>query len=207
MDRIPALSIVTPTYEMHGEGTELLKRNFESLLTQTFKDFEVVISDDSNNDNIRDLCRSFRGLNIKYNRSAVPRGMARNTNNGITRAQGKLIKILYQDDYLANPNALQTVIDSFEGFWLITGCSNNPNPYWSEKNTLGSPSVLTILNDNPPLLNEDLKWTLDLEYYKRLYQQYGPPKILPGVHVVIGLGPWQETNHLDLQTKIREENL
>lgn len=207
MDRIPALSIVTPTYEMHGKGAELLHRNFESLLSQTLKDFEVIITDDSGNNEIRDLCRDFRGLNIKYTRSAIARGMARNTNNGIQQARGRLIKILYQDDWLASDDALQMIVDNFEGRWLITGCSNNPQPYWSEKNTLGSPSVLTILNDNPLLFNEDLKWVLDLDYYKRMYEKYGPPKIMSGVHVNMGLGPWQETHNLDLATKVREENL
>ena len=207
MDRKPTISVCIPTYEMHGRGVEMLQRNFESLLSQSFKDFEVVITDDSNDDKIRNFCRDFRGLDIHYTRTALARGMARNTNSSIQQAKGKWIKILYQDDYLANEMVLQSIVDNIgSAAWLITPADNNPNPYWSDVNTLGSPSVLTILNKDPLLLDENLKWTLDLEYYKRLYAKFGPPKIMKNIGICMGVGDWQETNHLSDEIKRKEEH-
>ena len=50
------LSIATPTYESFGRGIEFLKTQFDKYLEQTFKDFEVVISDHSKNNEIEKFC-------------------------------------------------------------------------------------------------------------------------------------------------------
>lgn len=204
----PKISIAVPSYEMHGRGLEFLKRNFDSLLTQTFKDFEVVVTDDSPDDKIRNFCRYCNDLDIQYSRSPLERGMARNTNNAIKNAKGELIKILYQDDYLAHPNVLREIIDNFIDNinWLVTPANNNPHPYYSEVNTIGSPSVLTIRNDNPILFNEDLKWVLDLDYYKQLFVKFGEPRVLQNVGIIMGIGDHQETAHLSEEIKRKEEN-
>lgn len=200
------LSVCVPVFEMHGQGLDMLRRCLDSLLTQTYRDFEVVIADNSFDDKLKELCFTYKELTIRYLKNPK-RGMAANTNYAITHAKGALIKILYQDDYLAHENALSLIAEGFKRTdgWLITACSNNPSPYYSKYNTLGSPSVLTILNQNPYLFSEELKWTLDLDYYHRLYARYGSPKILPDINVVIGLGQHQETNHLSDEVKYKEE--
>ena len=52
------ISICIPTYEMHGKAKELLKRNFEILLKQTYKKFEVIISDNSEDGVVKNLCEN-----------------------------------------------------------------------------------------------------------------------------------------------------
>lgn len=202
------LSIAIPCYEMHGVGVQMLERCLESLEQQTFKDFEVVISDNSKDEGIYNICRDFKSLNILHGYNPDV-GMAANTNCAIKESSGELIKILYQDDYLAHSKALQIIIDNFDEQhnWLITACSNNHFPYYSAANTLGSPSVLTIRNKHPLLFDKNLKWVLDLEYYKRLFAKYGLPKLINDVNVIIGIGNHQETNHLTLEEKLKEEQL
>lgn len=201
------ISVCIPVYEMHGKGVEMLKRCLLSLQNQKFTDFEVVISDDSENLDIWNLLRNYtESLDILYVKN-LNKGMAANTNSAIKSARGELIKILYQDDYLAHKNSLKNIVGNFTENWMITGSSNNPHPYYSHVNTLGSPSCLTIRNHDPLLFDENLKWVLDLEYYKRMYEKWGTPQILDEVNVVIGLGEWQETNHLTLEEKLKEENL
>lgn len=217
------ISICIPTYEMHGEATTFLKRSFNVLLSQTFKDFEVVISDNSDDNTIKNLCAKEQYATLAINYVKSPRkGMAQNTNESIKKAKGDLIKILYMDDFLAHENALREIAENFSGYWLITGCAHDDgsgvriNPHfpkytdkigWGE-NTIGSPSVLTIKNEYPLLFDENMTWLLDCDYYKRLYEKYGKPVILDKVNVIIGLGKHQTTNHLsDPQKQLEHEYL
>src|SRR3989338_4977486 len=94
------LSVCIPTYEMHGEAESMLTRSFNMLKKQTLKEFEVVISDNSENDTVRNLCKdpNYQSLNIKYIKN--PRkGASKNTNEAMKNAAGRLIKILHMDDY------------------------------------------------------------------------------------------------------------
>ncbi|MFA6520727.1 MAG: glycosyltransferase family 2 protein [Candidatus Paceibacterota bacterium] len=213
------LSVCIPTYEMHGEAERLLTRSFNILKQQTFKDFEVVISDNSEDDVVKNLCgkTEYQSLNIKYIRN--PRkGISKNTNEAIKNSSGKLIKILYMDDYLADENSLQNIIDNFKGAWLVTGCGHDSGdgkiinlhfPTYNKKvylgkNTIGAPSVLTIKNENPLMFDENLTWLLDCDYYKRLYDKYGEPDILNKINVIIGLGKHQTTHYSNYKTRLRE---
>ena len=76
------------------------------------------------------------------------------------------------------------------------------------QNTIGCPSVLTIKNDPDKIyLDETLKFLDDVEYYKRLYDKYGEPNILPSVCVGIREGGVSATSLLNDEIKQREFNL
>lgn len=171
------------------DGAEFLWRALNSILDQSFKDYEIIIS--------------------KTNTT-----MPKNTNAGIKRANGQLIKILFMDDWLAHENVLQEIADNFEFMdeWMITGCNTNPSPYWTEdiltgNNKLGSPSCLVMRNKDPLLFDERMSWLLDCDLYYRLYQLHGSPKILSGVYVNIGLGDHQMTHILTDEEKLSEHAL
>lgn len=182
----PKISIVVPYHDMDNAAF-FLKRNIDSIMMQTFKDYEIVLTKDGK--------------------------MAENTNSGIVRSRGELIKILYLDDYFAHENALKDIVDNFTGQWMITATNDNHNPFYTEdietgNNRLGSPSALTIKNHSPMLFDEELSWLLDCDYYKRMYIAFGEPQILKVVgrkeNVVLGKGPHQMTNILTDEQK-REE--
>ncbi len=212
------ISICIPTYEMNGEGKKLLKRNLDMLKIQSYKDFEVIISDNSENYDIKNLCleNQYSSLKIKYFKN--PRkGMAPNTNEAMKKATGEIIKILYMDDYLSTENSLQQIKDNFKGHWMVTGCEHDDgekihNPHFPKynrklylgKNTIGSPSVLSIKNENIFLFDEKMSWLLDCDYYKRLYDKYGKPTILNEINVIIGTGKHQTTKILSTFTKLKE---
>ena len=60
-------SVVMPVYEMNGNGHKVIEYGFESLAKQTFKDFEVVVSDQSKDFLVADVCEKWRDrLNIIY---------------------------------------------------------------------------------------------------------------------------------------------
>lgn len=181
MEVRPKLSIVIPIHDMQG-GAEFLWRSINALTEQTFQDFEIIITKQGK--------------------------MAENSNAGIKKARGEYIKILYLDDCLSHPKALEEMIKS-DGNWLICGTNNNPNPYWTDdietgNNRLGSPSALMMKNDDPLLFDENLSWLLDCDLYKRMYKRYGAPDLLWGDHVTIGEHPGQMTHLLSTEVKLAE---
>jgi glycosyltransferase involved in cell wall biosynthesis len=187
---IPKISVVIPIHDMKG-GAEFLWMTINNLMAQTFQDYEIVI---------------------------VKQGtMPQNTNAGILKARGELIKILYLDDRLGHPEALADIVHAFDtckGEWLITSANNNLHPRMTAdietgNNKLGSPSALTIRNRDVPLLfDEKMTWLLDCDYYARMYDLYGDPIILdqnedkPGI--IIEEGDHQVTRQLTDEEKQAE---
>ena len=61
------ISICIPTWEQYGKGLEFLKNNFDKILNQTYKNFNVIISDHSIDNEIKNLCESYSDkFEIKY---------------------------------------------------------------------------------------------------------------------------------------------
>lgn len=200
----PFFSIAIPTYGYDGKGVTFLDYNFEILSKQTFKDFEIVVSDHSIDDTIKTICNKWRGiLNIKYYRNENGRGLiSPNLNVAMKHSKGKWIKILFQDDFLYDNISLETQHDILEENknikWLISTFYHstdginfynlyNPkfcNTIWDGTNTLGNPSNLTILNKDLIFFDEELNWLMDCEYYYRLFLKYGKPTIISPTTVV-----------------------
>ena len=133
-----------------------------------------------------------------------------NSNRAIESARGELVKILYMDDYFTDKNSLQIIVNAFTPStkWLVTGCLHNDGyeeknphePYYSPdifkgKNTIGSPSVLTMRKESAIYFDPKLSFMLDCDLYKRLHKLYGEPTIVRTPNVVIGIHEGQ-TSHL-----------
>lgn len=191
----PKISIVVPIHNMLN-GQFFLWRLIQSLMQQTFTDYELVITQEGK--------------------------MARNTNAGILKAKGELIKILYMDDYFAHTDALKNIVENFKGEWLVTGCLHQQtdgdlfedphSPHYPEytvnistgNNRIGSPSVLTIRNEGHLLFDENMSFLLDCDLYERYYKQYGAPTVLNDLNVVIGLHSGQTSNLMSNREKQKE---
>ncbi len=217
------ISIAMPTYESFGRGKEFLECQFQRFLEQTYKDFEVVISDHSKDDNIENLCKEYDDLiNISYLRNDLRRGnFTYNTNEAMKRCKGDIIKILYQDDFLWDEHSLQKIHDAFgeETKWVVTSCEHTNDgttfnrhhqPTYNDeiytgKNTIGNPSVLSVRRCEDMLyFDERMIWTVDVDYYKRLHDKFGPPVILNDITVVIRLWEKQMTHLIPSKIKQRE---
>ena len=190
------VSICIPTHEMNGLGKEFLENSLTCIKQQTYSDIEVIISDQSTNDDIKEVCEKRKDeLDINYFYFDGKRGITANTNNAIKHATGDIIKILFLDDFLLVAEAIEKMVDSFKNqpdkMWLITACMHLNQeektlcrpmlPQYHDEihkgnNTISSPSVLSIRN-TPELINFDerLEWLMDVEYYKRLHDKFGPP--------------------------------
>ena len=61
MDNSPAISVVVPMYKVE----QYIKICVDSILAQTFQDFEIILVDDASPDRCAELCQKFYGGNDK----------------------------------------------------------------------------------------------------------------------------------------------
>ncbi|MEI7636303.1 MAG: glycosyltransferase family 2 protein [Syntrophus sp. (in: bacteria)] len=89
-------SVIIPTYNRQ----EPLRRSLQSLVAQTYKNFEVIVCDDGSTDHTEEVVKSFKNdLNIEYIWEENWGGPARPRNNGIRVASGEWICFLDSDDW------------------------------------------------------------------------------------------------------------
>ena len=226
INKQPFFSIAIPTYGYEGKGVEFLTHNLNILVNQKFTDFEIIISDHSIDDTIKnviDIYQNNNTLNIRYFRCEIGRGfISPNLNNAIRYCKGKWVKILFQDDFLYDENSLfnqHEILEANEDIkWLITTfyhSNDGINFYnlyyprlsdniWNGTNTLGNPSNLTILNNDLIFFDEELNWHMDCEYYYRLFLKYGPPTIISTATVVNRTHGGGLTDTIPKETKNKE---
>lgn len=115
----PLVSVIIPTYKRSG----YLKLTLQSILNQTFKDFEIIVVDDGTpNDENLFLCQKFE--KVKYIKIENSGGPAKPRNIGIRKAKGKYIAFVDDDD-LWLPNKLEkqlTVLENNPEFGLVHCC-------------------------------------------------------------------------------------
>lgn len=106
----PMLSVVMPVYNT----SEYLAESIESVLGQTFCDFELILVNDGSTDNSGQICRDYSNRDsriVVINKENGGLGSARNA--GMEAASGKYITFPDSDDYLA-PDAYERCIDILE---------------------------------------------------------------------------------------------
>ncbi len=104
----PYFSIIIPTYNR----AKLITKTIESVLMQTFTDFELLIIDDGSTDNTREIINGFKDSRVRYIcQENKERGAARN--NGIHQSRGTYISFLDSDDLFMDLH-LETVYSNLE---------------------------------------------------------------------------------------------
>lgn len=222
------ISIVTPVYTMKdGLGEKFLVEFFCNLMGQTFTDFEVVISDQSEEDNLKKIVDTFSNvLDIVYikNKSGV-KNAANNVNNAIKYASGDIVKLLYMDDFFVDVNALYKIKVGFDerpGKWLISGficCDENKTKFYNQRepwygnkyvngdNVTGNPSNYAVRRDCALEMDENLLWIVDGEYFYRSYYHYGDPIMIKDTLVCFrdhGDSAFKKPDLQELDTKERQ---
>ncbi len=91
---MPTVSVIIPTYNR----AHVLGRSIQSVLNQTFQDFELIIVDDGSTDDTESLLNRFSSKKIKYVRHQGNRGRSVTRNTGIRLAKGDYIAFLDDDD-------------------------------------------------------------------------------------------------------------
>ena len=91
----PRVSVIIPTYNRKHQ----LERSVQSVLNQTFQDFEIIIVDDASTDGTEEFVREhFHDSRIKYERLAHNGGVHMARNRGLRVARGEFAGALDSED-------------------------------------------------------------------------------------------------------------
>ena len=93
----PAISVIIPVYNCEKYLTQCI----ESVLNQTFQDFELILVDDGSHDSSPDICDNFRQKDERIQVIHKPNGgVSSARNEGIKVARGEYITFVDSDDYI-----------------------------------------------------------------------------------------------------------
>lgn len=129
----PRVSIGMPVYN----GEPYLSAALDSLLGQTFGDFELIISDNGSTDDTEAICRAYaaRDPRIRYERQAENRGLTWNCNRVCELARGELFKWAAADD-LHSPTFLARCVAVLDADPGIVSCHGRGDYIDSKGNRL-----------------------------------------------------------------------
>ena len=118
-DKKPRVSIGLPV--LNGEN--YLREAIDSILSQTFQDFEVIISDNASTDKTPEICHEYSKIDkrIKYYRNKRNIGASNNFNQVFKLSSGKYFKWMAHDDVIA-PNYLRECVDTLDNDSSIILC-------------------------------------------------------------------------------------
>jgi len=105
-DMSPLVSVVMATYN----GERFIKEAIQSVLDQTFSDFEFIIIDDGSTDSTEKKIHDFNDDRIVYIKKDINSGIADSLNLGISMAKGKYIARIDDDD-VCLPNRLKEQVN------------------------------------------------------------------------------------------------
>jgi glycosyltransferase involved in cell wall biosynthesis len=214
----PFISICIPAYKR----TEFLKRLVGSIEIQTFRNFEVVVTDDSPGNDVEELCKAYQNkFVLHYYKNIQQLGTPENWNEAIRKSKGKWIKLMHDDDWLHNANSLQAFADAiknnpgtffffsaYRDVYLDSNMENdifinrfrfklllkNPATLLS-RNIIGPPSVTLHRNDCIFLYDKNLKWLVDIDFYMH-YVKKDKPFYIDKILVNVGLSSQQVTKEV-----------
>jgi glycosyltransferase involved in cell wall biosynthesis len=181
----PYVTVLMPVYnsEMY------IKEAVDSILNQTFRDFELLIEYDDSTDRSLEILNSYSDPRIYIKKNKIKKGLVASLNEGLKLARGKYIIRMDADD-ISLPDRLYSQVDFMDvnpeisvcGTWLKT--IGDKNEVWTTprihddifagmlfRPNIHHPTVIirkdTILNLQE-FYNDDFKHAEDMEYWIRL---------------------------------------
>ncbi|MDR0427451.1 MAG: glycosyltransferase [Dysgonamonadaceae bacterium] len=221
------VSVCIPSYKQ----ASFLERCLNSISAQTYTDYEIVVSDDSPNDEIEQLIKKYEHIPVLYRKNRTPLGSPENWNNAIRMASGEYIKIMHHDDWFSSPSSLEDYVDLLDknpdSYFAFSACrdigkereiAHHPNNYelnslkknpdiLSLGNFVGAPSTTIFRRNVDMFFDKNLIWFVDIEFYIRLLRKF-PSFVYSNKELVyIGISENQISNYCvnneDLITKER----
>jgi len=184
------VSVIIPVYN----GADYLREAIDSVLSQTFDDYELIVVDDGSTDDTPAIAKSY-GASLTYIRQEN-RGVAAALNQGILRARGKYIAWLSHDDVFL-PNKLERQVDFLQQFPEFKACYTDSYtidshgtiiqeweaPWYPRQQAIrilfsrmyiGGCSMLIerACFDKVGLFNEKLRYTQDAEMWFRMLRHF-----------------------------------
>ena len=144
---IPLISVLLPVYNVKSV---YLKECIESILNQTFKNFELLILNDGSTKDIESIIKLYNDERIKYYKNEVNLGITKSRNKLLSLASGKYIAIADHDD-ISLPERLQKEYDFLENnsdislvsAWIQVKSQKRNDVIWTTKQY---PKILDFLS-------------------------------------------------------------
>jgi glycosyltransferase involved in cell wall biosynthesis len=210
----PFISICIPAYKR----VKYLDRLLASITKQEFKDFEVIITDDSDDFSVKELVELYKHkFQLVYHKNETALGTPANWNAAISIAQGEWIKLMHDDDWFAEEKSLSIFAENtqkskkfiFSGYKNIYESSKPPQEIyitsaWQNRiihepetvfalNVIGPPSVTMLHKSITMQYDERLKWRVDQEFYIRVLNNIKDYCYIPEALINIGISKTQVT--------------
>lgn len=139
----PVISVVLPVYN----GSRFLKQTIDSVLLQTFTDFEFIIVDDASTDNSRCIIDSYNDSRIQRIYLTQNLNICHGSNLAFSKASGKYIALIGHDD-VWHPDKLQKQLTYMEAHAECGVCFTRCNMINHENQLLNIDYFNTLENNN-----------------------------------------------------------
>lgn len=181
------ISVVIPSYK----NLALCQQAVASVLKQKGCEFELVITDDTPSNEIKDWIKSLGSNKIRYYHNQPSKGAIDNWNYGLSLAQGEGIILLHHDESFANEDYLNKVEDLLSHYDVIIsnkkvlmsyGEKQERFPKWIKKpfiflkyslfiiNVVGPCACFAFRKDCLQEFDNRMHWKVDIDWYFRLLQ-------------------------------------
>lgn len=189
----PFISICIPAYKR----PELMRRLLVSVMEQSFKDFEIIVTDDSPDSSVEEVVKTFSQLPLRYFKNEPAAGTPGNWNLAMQKATAPWIQLLHADDWFASPDALNkfaaVCCKSSSSFVFCASreiskegkCIKELRPSSAklrlleedplclvQDNLIGHPSVVLHKRDSSLQYNNAYKWVVDIDFYIRFLEKH-----------------------------------
>ena len=108
METQPLISVIIPVYNV----ANYLPRCLDSILTQTYKNLEIIVVDDGSTDNGLDICKEYaqkdKRITVIHQEN---KGLSAARNRGMEKMKGEFVTFVDSDDFLA-PKALESFVQT-----------------------------------------------------------------------------------------------
>ena len=169
-----------------------LQKTLDSILKQDYTNFELVVTDDSPDESVKNLLDKydFKGK-LKYYKNVIPFGSPENWNECVRKAAGEYIKILHHDDWFSEPYSLKKFVEALDNnpkVGFIFSMVNSINAKLKTQtqhivdekflenlrkdptvlffgNLIGPPSSVIYRKSIDVKFDTKLKWVVDIDFY------------------------------------------
>lgn len=119
--KTPKVTIIIPVYNTE----KYIKNCFDSIINQSFSNFEVIVINDGSTDNSLKICNKYSKIDSRFKiYNFKNQGAAKARNSALDIANGEYIIFVDSDDWLEK-DAIKNHIREIKDFDMVIGCSQN----------------------------------------------------------------------------------
>ncbi len=173
------VSVVMLTYQR----ADMLPKAIDSILAQTYKDFELIILNDGSPDNTKEVVAKYADLRIRYYENPSNKGIAYSRNRVASLARGKYVMIMDDDDrslpsrmqkqveYLENHPETTVIAGQIVGLPRIPAMHDDIAAGLIQYNSVGNANIMyrrAFAEKNNIRYNENLKASEDWDFWLKM---------------------------------------